>query len=87
MMDNVLIEHYVGSAGVGRAQGKQQAAGIGMAVLRRFTDDLLSCTEEIQEIRRALDAAGYPLSEVRILEILVWTAMEPMGYYRTEREP
>jgi hypothetical protein len=31
---------------------------------------------------KRLEAEGFPLTPVRILEVLIWTAVEPQGYHR-----
>ncbi|MBM3741076.1 MAG: hypothetical protein FJW39_35525 [Acidobacteria bacterium] len=82
MTDNVIIKHYLGQPGVNQAQSKTRAAAVGLDVIRMFRADLAACVEEVQGIKDRLARDGYPLSEVRLFEILVWISTEPVGHYR-----
>lgn len=75
MLDTVVIEHYLAAHGQRRLASSQQA-------LEWFREDLLAVKSQIESIEHELHKIGYVMSPVRILEVLVWTAVEPRGYYR-----
>lgn len=82
MLDSVVLAHYLDKRDLGRSQDKQRAASIGMKALRAFRSDLIDASEVLSGIRVVLDQAGYPLTHVRILEIMIWIEKEPRGVYR-----
>jgi len=82
MLDGVLLQYYVGEKGVNRAQDKHRAAGEGVKALGMFRADLEACHSTVSELAATLRNHGFPLSEIRILEILIWIETEPAGYYR-----
>ena len=81
MLDNVVLGHYVGDAGVARAQNKGMAPHVGMEALANFRADLHACQLTLREILRPI-GERFPISEVRALEALVWMETEPNRYYR-----
>ncbi|MGZ3380286.1 MAG: hypothetical protein ACXVBB_08470, partial [Isosphaeraceae bacterium] len=54
----------------------------GRRVLKAFREDLRQGHPQIEAVRAQLLKAGFELTPVRILEILVWTETEMNGYYR-----
>ena len=82
MLDSVVLAHYLDDGDVNSSQDKQKAASIGMKALRAFRSDLIDASEVLSGIRVVLDQAGYPLTHVRILEIMIWIEKEPRGVYR-----
>jgi hypothetical protein len=86
MLDTVVINHYLEAAGrtalKEQTQNKQRAAAVAVEVLKDFRADLSGRIDQIAALRAELARAGYPLTPVRILEVLVWTETEPQGYYR-----
>jgi hypothetical protein len=58
-----------------------------MDAIAVFDRDLRAARHEIQSVRQSLQGSGYLLSPVRILEVLVWTQMEPTGGYRFNASP
>lgn len=86
MLDSVLLRHYLGvpltSELPPRSQDKQHAADVGVRVLKVFRDDLRAASPQIQHLREALATEGYALTDVRVLELLIWTELEERGYYR-----
>src|SRR5271157_1589376 len=86
MLDNVVMGHYIDSALRPdlreKSQSKQTAALVAVDVLKVFRDDLRQGQAQIEAIRAQLSSAGFDLTPVRILEVLVWTETEPNGYYR-----
>jgi hypothetical protein len=59
------------------------AAEVAVEVLKAFREDLRHAYTGIASLRTSLANAGFDLTPVRILEVLVWTETEPKGYYRT----
>ena len=51
-------------------------------LMQHFRQDLIAAQLELQALASRLGAAGYPLTLVRLLEMLVWIETEPRGYYR-----
>ena len=86
MLDNVLLEFYLRLSGVARpgslTQNKRTAGSAAVTALRLFRHDLVASAAELEYVRTTLGSAGYLLTPVRILEILVWSEVEPRGYYR-----
>ena len=86
MLDNVVMGHYIDSALRPdlreKSQSKQTAAFVAVEVLKAFREDLRQGHPQIEAIRAQLLRAGFDLTPVRILEILVWTETEMNGYYR-----
>jgi len=63
-------------------QDKTRAAGVAVEVLGRFRDDLAAVLSEVDSVVTELATAGFVLSPVRVLEVLLWTEVEERGYYR-----
>jgi hypothetical protein len=82
MLDNILLAYYLNTSDIARTQDSRFAADIAGIALSGFRDDLAAVNDEIAVIRNKLAQEGYLLSPVRILEILIWMAEEPRGYYR-----
>jgi hypothetical protein len=86
MLDNVLLDYYLDSrsrADLKRLKSqKSHAASVAVEVLKGFREDLRSCMGEIAELQGLLASEGFMLTPVRILEVLIWTEVEPQGYYR-----
>jgi Family of unknown function (DUF6308) len=89
MLDNVLLHYYFGTPEqkklLAASQSKAKAADVGMEALGLFRTDLVAAKSQIEIIRTGLFEQGFPLSPVRILEVLLWTEVEPMGGYREIR--
>lgn len=86
MLDNVVLQHYFSrpelQSLLAASQSKAKAATAAMQALDLFRDDL-AAHDQIASLRDTLSDQGYELSPVRILEILLWTQIEPRGGYRT----
>jgi Family of unknown function (DUF6308) len=86
MLDNVVLGYYMRSLGQARlwskTQDKRHAAAVGQTVLNAFRADLLATQDSLERLRGEIAHHGYPLTLVRVLEILVWTEVEERGYYR-----
>ena len=87
MLDNVVIDAYLDTAGIGNLRGKTQdgktAGGVGVTVLQAFREDLVAATDPLSAKVQQLTAAGTPVTALRLLEVAVWIATEPHGYYRS----
>lgn len=86
MLDSVVCKHYLDCTGrqslLPWLQDKKRAAAAAVEVFRGFRDDIQVITPALEEIREALARDGFTLSLVRIWEILLWSEVEPQGYYR-----
>lgn len=87
MLDSVVVKHYAISAGLEQlldeaGRDKRRAVDLAVECQKLFREDLRACRGEVGSLGRALADAGYPLTDVRLLEVLVWTEVEPNGYYR-----
>ncbi len=86
MLDSVIVLFYLDGLGLkdtaGRLQVKDKAAAATMPAWRAFREDLRGCLEQVAQLRSGLLAAGYRLSNVRVLEVLIWIEAEARGYYR-----
>jgi hypothetical protein len=87
MLDSIVIKHYATAMKrldwIEKSQSKATAAAAAVDVLKAFREDLQHAFTRIAVLRTDLANAGFDLTPVRILEVLVWTEMEPNGYYRT----
>jgi hypothetical protein len=86
MLDNVILFAYldvIGRPGMkGRSQEGDKAAEVGVFVMNAFRKDLQAVEDEIDAVREVLETDGTPLTAVRVLEVAVWMATEPLGQYR-----
>ncbi len=57
----------------------------GVAMMRKFRDDLMHCKPTIDYLCNRLEQDRKLLTPVRVLEALIWMATEPNGYYRKKR--
>jgi hypothetical protein len=55
-----------------------------MQALDMFRDDLVAVYDAVTSLGGTLNEQGCELSPVRILEILLWTEVEPRGGYRRD---
>jgi hypothetical protein len=87
MLDNVVLHHYFAPPELqpllAASQNKAKAADTAMVALDLFLNDLIATQDQISKLHEILNTQGCPLSPVRILEILLWTQIEPRGGYRT----
>jgi hypothetical protein len=89
MLDSVVLRHYLRApeykALLPGTESKAKAAAVAMEALRLFRHDLLQAQGEIEALQKQLALAGFQLTPIRLLELLVWTQIEPAGNYRTTR--
>jgi hypothetical protein len=87
MLDGVILRYLLDTEEhrplVARLEDGRTAAAVAMVALDRFHADLIATSAELERLCGTLAGAGFPLSPVRVLEVLVWTEVEPGGYYRT----
>jgi hypothetical protein len=85
MLDAVVINYYAEALGQpalrNRKEDKSKAASVAMVVLDAFRQDLLARQQDLAALGNLLDGQGYPVTAVRVLEVLLWTEIEPRGYY------
>lgn len=84
MLDNVVIGYYLEALGESRLRGRTQdhrAAQVALFVTEAFRRDLLACGGRLDSLRQAMGAEGYKVTSVRLLEVLIWSQVEPAGYY------
>ena len=86
MLDQVVLDYYLNTdahrALLPGTQDKSRAADAAMVAVNLFRNDLIAAEDEIDGLREALAQHGFPLTHVRVLELLVWMEVEPTGYYR-----
>ena len=88
VLDGVIAGHYLRRLGerglLARSwQSRPAADEAGRLTLREVRVDLRSASAGIGQLQEGLRQEGFLLSHVRILDILVWTEVEPSGWYRT----
>lgn len=87
MIDSFVIKHYATVRKqfdwIEKSQNKTTAAAVSVEVVKAFREDLWHAMPHIATIRTSLMRAGFDLTPVRILEVLIWTQVEPNRYYRT----
>ena len=77
----IYVNKVRGSDPVGKCLGKRLADQV-----RVFRDVLIESLPRVSELSAVASQAGYPITNVRTLEILIWTATEPNKYYRKQVE-
>ena len=86
MIDNVILVAYLDAMGrpglKARTQKGAKAAGVGIFVMNAFRKDLEAVEDEVHAVEVELAGADTPMTPVRILEVALWMAIEPKGYYR-----
>lgn len=87
MLDAVVVRYYADALErpellTQAVADKRRAADASTTVLEAMRADLVATTDQVEQLRLRLNEDGYSLSLVRILEILLWTEVEPAGYYR-----
>lgn len=86
MLDQVVLDYYLNALDRadlrGSTQDKKKAATTAMIVLRALRSDALAASRELDELKLVLGGEGFHLTPIRILDILLWSEVEPQGYYR-----
>lgn len=85
MLDTVVSNYYLDCLGRGdlraSTQDKKRAATAARVPLEGFKLDLDAAWEQLTDLRAHLDSAGFPVTELRILEVLVWIWADPQRQY------
>lgn len=85
MLDTVVSDYYLEGLGRGdlraSTQDKKRAAAAARIPLEAFTMDLDAAWEQLTDLRGHLNSAGFPVTELRILEVLVWIWADPQRQY------
>jgi hypothetical protein len=86
MLDQVVLDYYLDALGRpdlrSSTQDKQRAAPTAMLVVDALREDLRAAASDLDDLRRILANEGFALTSLRILDILLWSQVEPQGYYR-----
>jgi hypothetical protein len=87
MLDSVIIAAYADATGKPNYKGlaagnKEKAGSAGTYVMAFFRQDLMAVRGDLAPIHDKLRSIGAPMTPVRLLEVAVWMANEPNGYYR-----
>jgi hypothetical protein len=84
-------EFLVAAVNLGRTRGAQlperiykktRARANAIELLGRVREDLVGAAAELGALRHELHAAGFPVTEVRALDALLWTELEGRAAYR-----
>jgi hypothetical protein len=90
MLDQVILDHYLDATGrtpwKAATKDKRRAAQAAMLAVDALSADLHAARHEFDRVANAVAADGYALTRLRVLDILVWTEVEPRGYYRSPTE-
>lgn len=84
IVDSVIgmyLNKVRGAEPVGKCLGDRLADQV-----RVFRSVLVECLPSVSELSSAASQAGYPITCVRTLEILIWASCEPNKYYRKSVE-
>lgn len=86
MLDTVVLDAYLDVLGrptlVARVESDRWAE-LGVFVWRVFRRDLTECWEPLEAESLRLGERGWVMTPLRVLEVAVWMATEPQGYYRS----
>jgi hypothetical protein len=87
MIDSFVIKSYATAlkqpAWIEQSQFKATAAAVAVEIAKASREDLRHAMPHLAALRTNLANAGFDLTPVCILEVLIWTQIEPNGYYRT----
>jgi hypothetical protein len=87
MLDSVIIGAYAHALGKPAVKGlassdKLRAGSAGTLVMESFRSDLAAAVGVLAALHQVLKAKNSPMTPVRLLEVAIWMANEPRGYYR-----
>jgi hypothetical protein len=84
MLDQPVLDYYLDATGNAKlkatTQDKRRAAGTAILVLDHVRRDLIDCRVALDALAGELASAAFTLAPMRILDILLWTEIEPRGY-------
>jgi hypothetical protein len=82
MLDSVVLRYYQPGGRFAAFEDKRRAASAALPVLEAFREDLSNSREPLEGLSQSLHEDGYGgVTALRVLEVLVWTEVEPRGYY------
>jgi hypothetical protein len=87
VLDSVVVRHYLNRLDEGDLlyrswSDRRAAAAAARLAMEEFRRDLQHAVPWLEPVQEAVAGAGYILSQVRLLDILIWTELEESGYYR-----
>jgi hypothetical protein len=82
MLDSVVIRHYLPTTSLAALEDSRRAAEAAVPALVAFRQDLMDSWGLLSDKCQVLESEGFPITPLRALELLVWTEVEPRGYYR-----
>lgn len=68
---------------LGPSQYKRRAVGVAKLCTEAFRTEWEAIQTELQELAAGTVALGSPIGPVRGLEVLIWSEVEELGYYRS----
>ena len=91
MLDTVVSDCYLDALERSdlraATQDKKRAAEAARVPLEGFSRDLDALWRQLNELRAHLDSAGFPVTELRILEVLLWIGADPLRQYVGALDP
>ena len=85
MLDSVVVRYYLPEGPFAPFEDSRRAADAAVPVLTAFRKDLETGLEPLVDLCHALHQVGFVVTPLRVLELLVWTEVEPRGYYRSTK--
>ncbi len=86
MLDSVIKQHYLvhrHSRGLGaRLDDPARRVPALVDLLTAVQGDLVGCLDQLTSLGNRAASHGWPITPLRAMEILIWTEVEPHGYYR-----
>lgn len=88
ILDSVVVAHYVREDETERAllarawTNRSAAVAVARVTVERLREDLSARRRELDELRLRVSDEGFALTSLRILDVLVWSSLEPAGAYR-----
>jgi hypothetical protein len=86
MLDSVIKKHYLAHhpyRGLGaRLDDPARRVTALLELLTAVQVDLVGCLAQLTSLSNQAASRGWPISPLRAMEILIWTEVEPQGYYR-----
>jgi hypothetical protein len=86
MLDSVVVRYYLPEGPFAPFEDNRRAADAAVPVLAPFRKDLETGLEPLVDLGHAVREVGFVVTPLRVLELLVWTEVEPRGYYRSARQ-
>ena len=81
ILDSVIVDHLHPYLPPELQRGQPDPVYM-VEKLKLFREMLLEHRHRVEQLSECCAAQGYPITPVRVLEILLWTQWEPRGYYR-----